>query len=122
MKKTSNECVNMILKNGIVYVIYHKDNIDISDAELIVRDLLKFCQGRVYPHLFDICKVKKMSKEARDYFADAGNDLVSYGALVVNSLVSKLIANVYISFNKPKKPTLTFTNEDHAIDWLKNTY
>ena len=39
-------------------------------------------------------------------------------ALVVKSLSQKILANFYLKFNKPVKPTRIFTNEEEAITWL----
>lgn len=50
------------------------------------------------------------SEEGQRYtFADA---------LVVKSLSQKILANFYLKFNRPAKPTRIFTNEAEAIAWL----
>jgi hypothetical protein len=39
-------------------------------------------------------------------------------ALVVKSLSQKILANFYLKFNKPAKPTKIFNNEPEALKWL----
>ena len=39
-------------------------------------------------------------------------------AIVVKSLSQKILANFYLKFNKPAKPTKIFTSEPEAIAWL----
>ncbi len=40
-------------------------------------------------------------------------------AIVTSNPLTRLIANIYISFNKPKCPTKLFMQEDEAMEWLK---
>lgn len=120
METVSTNHTDMKVENGIVHVIYHKkDFVGIDEAKIMVKDRLAFCAGKTYPHLFDISRVKKMSKEARDYFANEGNELVSASALLVSSSVVKMIANFFIIVNKPKNMTKTFTNKEQALKWLE---
>lgn len=119
MKSKKTSYCEMSVVDGVLHLVY--DNLDLlnlSDARQIVKERLEFCNGVIYPHLFDISKVKKSSKEARDYMADEGNDLVSASALIVNSSVVKMLANFFITVNKPKSPTKMFTSKDEAISWL----
>lgn len=119
MSTTSSSYMDIVIEDGIVHLTYHKrDFVGLEDAKKMVRDRLEFCAGTSYPHLFDISRIKKMSKEARDYFADEGNDLVSASALLVSSSVVKMIANFFIVVNKPKNPTKTFTDKHQALRWL----
>lgn len=40
-------------------------------------------------------------------------------AFVVDSLSVRLLVNSFLSINKPKTPTRIFSNEQKAIEWLK---
>lgn len=40
-------------------------------------------------------------------------------AIIAGSLASQIVSNFFIRFNKPHTPTRVFTNEQKAIDWLK---
>lgn len=40
-------------------------------------------------------------------------------AFVISSLAQKIIANFYMKVNKPYVPTRFFSNEEDAVNWLK---
>ncbi|MDO6388975.1 hypothetical protein Q4E40_02465 [Pontibacter sp. BT731] len=84
-----------------------------------MQDRLKYIGEQVYPSLFDITRVKHSTKEARDYLADEGNAGVSASAILVSSPMVKMAANIYIHVNRPKNPTLMFTNQAEAVAWLE---
>ena len=59
-------------------------------------------------------------KENREYWAKKESCPYSKAdAFMINSLALQLIANFYLSFNKPERPTRMFTNEVEAVKWLK---
>nr|WP_187262283.1 hypothetical protein [Pontibacter beigongshangensis] len=68
--------------------------------------------------MFDITKVKKSTKEARDFMANEGNEQVTASAILVTSPVLRMMANFYISVNKPKNPSRMFTDKREALEWL----
>lgn len=41
-------------------------------------------------------------------------------AILVETTANRLMANVYVNYNKPRIPTKIFTNEEEAIKWLKS--
>jgi hypothetical protein len=43
-------------------------------------------------------------------------------AIVVNSLAQRLLGNLFMKFkrNKPKFPNKLFSNEESALNWIKN--
>jgi hypothetical protein len=63
--------------------------------------------------------LKSVSKDAREYLANEGTALVKAGALVISSLLTEMIGNIFLSVNKPKVPTRLFLDEATAIAWLK---
>ncbi|PSR52659.1 hypothetical protein AHMF7605_03525 [Adhaeribacter arboris] len=112
--------VTMIIQNGIFHAYYKElEILDMNFAKVAVQDRLNFFQNIAYPCLFDITKVKETTKEARDYMANEGNELVLASAMVVNNPMLKMMANFYIMVNKPKNPTRLFTDRDSALDWLE---
>ncbi|MDH5366323.1 MAG: hypothetical protein OEW67_05005 [Cyclobacteriaceae bacterium] len=113
---------DMHIKNGILHCYFKKrDRIDINIAKEGVKDRIEFIKKKDYPCLFDISKVNEVSKEARDYLANEGNDYVLASALVVNSPVIRVLANFFIIVNKPKNPTKMFNDRKKAVKWL-NTF
>ena len=111
--------MNLSIIDNIVHCYYNKqDMVDIEKAKMMVKERVAFCEGESRPHLFDISDLKKVSKEARDYFANEGNECVTASAIIVTSPVIKIIANFFIIVNKPKNPTQLFTKRKEAIKWL----
>lgn len=109
----------MSIEDGICYFIYKKKKIiDFTDSEAVIKERLKFVDGIAYPYLVDIRGIGRMTKEARDNYADFGNDLVIASALIVDSAVIRVTANFYIHVNKPKNPTRMFTDKNKALVWL----
>ncbi len=124
-KKTEEKSIEtpyivMSLQEGILYFTYKEiDNMDLDLAKTCVKDRLDFTKDKSYPCLVDFVKLKKTSKEARDYFALEGNKGITANAILVNSSAYKMMANFYIMVNKPQNPTKLFTDKNLALDWLK---
>lgn len=93
------------------------NNQTLIDANENIDATLMLIKGRKYLHLVDIRKVRSVSKEARDRFAK--DDARIANALLIGSIVSKLIGNFFMGFSKPVYPTKLFTSEEKAIKWLK---
>lgn len=92
--------------------------VDLEYAQACVSERLAFIDGKAYPSLFDITRIKQSTKEARDFMANEGNDLVSASAILIGSPMLKMTANFYIMVNKPKNPTRMFTDRKSALEWL----
>ena len=119
-KEFSTQYVDMKVIEGIFQMVYKPlDLLTIEKATTIVKDRVTFKDGISYPSLFDIREVNSTSKDARDYMANEGNDLVVASALLVNSSVTKMIGNFFISVSKPKNPTKLFTDERKSLEWLE---
>jgi hypothetical protein len=118
-RSKETDYVNMYIQNGI-FECYFKsmDVLDMREAAITVRDRLAFFENNSYPCLFDITRVKQTTKEARDYMANEGNELVLASAMLVTSPMLKMMANFYIMVNKPKNPTRLFTDKESAVEWL----
>lgn len=118
-KFKETEHLKFLCKDGLLYCdLKAIDLLDIAIAKASVKDRLEFVAGESYPSFFDITKVKQSTKEARDYLANEGNDLVAASAILVSSPVLRMMANFYIMVNKPINPTRMFTDKDSAIEWL----
>ena len=119
-KKNNTQYADMFVEDDVLHLVYKPlDVLDISIAKILVKDRLSFVQGNAYPTLFDIREVKSTTKEARDYLANEGNELVMASALLVNSSVTKMIGNFFITVSRPKNPTRLFLNKDKSLEWLE---
>jgi len=108
-------------EDGIVLVdIKANQEIDVKDVKDVVGALEQIGNGKKYPLLIITGEYTLPTAEARAYIATAESDpYASAEAYVVKSLSQKLVGNVYLSFNKPARPTHIFTSEEKAIEWLK---
>lgn len=95
-------------------VVVNKDSLD--ETYLIIRGIIgsnKVCQ------LIDLSNRKDTSKEVRDYAVVENAKFMKAQALLVNSTLTKYIANLYISLKSVTYPIKLFTNETEAREWLK---
>ncbi|MCJ8165888.1 hypothetical protein MKJ04_13635 [Pontibacter sp. E15-1] len=129
MKKIYNKAENrsfesayikMSIIDGILHFTYKQiENMDLDLAKTCVADRLRFTGDASYPCLVDVIMLKSSSKEARDYFATAGNQGIIANAILVNSSAFKMMANFYIMVNKPVNTTRMFTDKQSALEWLQ---
>lgn len=64
-------------------------------------------------------KFLDFTSEARNYYREhmiKGETILH--AIVVEDLATKVLANIYARFDKPKVPTRVFTSLDDAIEWI----
>lgn len=96
-------------------------------AEIVLEDAMENSKavnsfnGEKYTMIVDTTMAKSISKEARDYFSMKGRDskVIAF-AILINSPLSKIIANFFMGLNKPRVPVRLFTNENDAITWCKS--
>ncbi len=108
-------------KDGIVHV-HFKEGTEITvklQGKLldIYNDI---CGDEHKPFLFTASEYVTIGKEARD------NSIImeamypgSASAVIANSIAYRLIANFYLTVNKPKSAYRVFGDEGKAIEWLK---
>jgi hypothetical protein len=91
------------------------------DAQETVRLGGVLQAGRRMPALVDMRRLKSQDRDARQYYASA--EVARQGnasALLVASQLTKVMANLFITLQKPTIPTRIFTDEVEAIAWLKD--
>jgi len=75
---------------------------------------------RKYPLLIDSRNIKSITKEARDHFSIRNRDTgINSFAVLIESPLSRIIGNFFMGLNKPSIPAKLFTNEQDALEWLK---
>lgn len=115
-----NEYATFHIENGVMYFTYKaSDLINLAAAKKVVDDRLKLQNGISYPVICDARELKGMDKEARDYLAKQGSQLVSSVALIVTSAATKVMTNFYLTVNKPDVPTKLFTSASEALEFIK---
>lgn len=116
-----SEILKFWVEEGILNAIYKTEEIDLDTAKRATQEKLAFTKGRSFLSLVDYSKVKKTSKEARDYFTqeEASKDITAL-AILSESYLGNIIVNFYLKISIPKFPTKLFTNKEDAVTWLKN--
>jgi hypothetical protein len=96
------------------------------DAEVSITDAKKNSEavnslpGERFPLIVDTRQIKSISKEAREYFSMNNRDsCVTAFAIIIDSPISRIIGNFFMSLNKPRVPAKLFNEEASAIKWLK---
>jgi hypothetical protein len=120
-----NAYISWFIADGILFLdVKETDIFDIYMAKVCVKSLEEFTENKPYPCLMSVLKIKGISKEAREYFANEGDAHILANAMLIKSPIMRMISNFYIKVNKPRKPTRMFTDEEQALEWLsqfKNT-
>lgn len=121
MTEIENKYATITLSNNIIVGEYKEVEIDLEAAKLIVKDRKTVANYVNYP-LLVTGSMKKITKEARDYFASKeGSELLSAAALHTDSNFTMYLANfvLKINFKKANIPIKVFSNKQEAINWLK---
>ncbi|MES2566387.1 MAG: hypothetical protein V4565_05945 [Bacteroidota bacterium] len=114
-----NDSVSLELVNGILICTLKCEYVDLEVARLAVSHRLKHFGNKDYPMTINMCNVKHITKEAREYLAsEEGCRKIKCCAIIISSEVTKIIANFFIKINKPVVPTNLFTSEEKARHWL----
>jgi hypothetical protein len=92
----------------------------LEDAKINLAIALSATAGRRRPLLVDIRTAQPLDADARHHYS--GQALVdSFSALallVESSPLGRMVGNVYLRVARPGIPTLLFTDEARAIEWL----
>lgn len=108
--------------DGIVQVNFG-DNIelDLKESVEIIDTIGEFTGGKKALILNIAGKSTSATSAARDYSASVGGLKYTIAdAFVVTNIAQKILANFYLSFNKPLVNTRIFDDEAEAVEWLKN--
>ena len=105
-------------KNILIGII-NREVVDLEYAQKIVASRQKFVGGVEFPLLVKFQSIKKVTKEARDFFASKqGCEGVLAGAICVDSVLTNTVANLFLLLSPPSVPTKVFKNEEKAMEWL----
>jgi len=95
-------------------------DLDLADAEEVIRAMSSLCGGVRRPVLVDFRGVRSMTRECRKYFAGPETAAAeAAAALLVVSPIARAIGNFFMGLNKPLVSTRLFTAEPEALTWLR---
>jgi len=108
-------------KDGIVQIQFEIGfEGGINEAKNMVDCIKKLSKGKPIPILVIYSDFNFFDNQARTYVASQEvSTIVKADALVINSAGLKIIGNIYLSINKPQRPTKIFTDENLALKWAK---
>ncbi len=107
-------------EHGIVHAHFKHDTEDLAGAKKGVEEIKQISGGVRHPVLVDIRRIKKISLDARRYYASEDSIGAHLAvALLAGSTMSRMIGNFFLGVNRPKFPVKLFDDESKAIEWLK---
>ncbi len=109
-------------EDGVIQLVIRPGiKVQLADAKENSAVVAQLAAEKRRPVLVDIRALLEIEREARTYYASAERvRLDTAVALLVGSPVTRVMANFFISINKPVIPTQLFTAEAEAVVWLKN--
>jgi len=105
--------------DGIVHLTSGNTPMDLPAARESVAAVVKLAGGKRVPLLVRMGRGTIPTREAREFFTSSGVQETTAIAMVADSRVTNMAANLYLGVFKPAVPTRLFGTESEAIDWLK---
>lgn len=116
------ECALLELRHdGILHIhIKNEDTFEIDDSRALVEARVELVGERKTPIVYTATKFVIPSKEVREFVAtESRSTNVLADAFVINSLPQRLMATMFVTINKPVRPTRIFYHFDDALDWAR---
>lgn len=109
------------IKEHILIATYKKGlRIDVEMAKEIVDQRLALIGDTAYPTMVFNLGVISINKAARDYLSSGRGILgVKAGALILDSPLSLVLGNFFLSVSRPRIPTRIFRDPASAMKWLQ---
>lgn len=109
------------LENGVIHFIRNSNNdLDLAGAKLCTQHSRLVGGGVPAPTYVDISKIKDAPIDVRQYFAsEEALAHVTAIAIFVNSSLTAFMANAFLIFGKPVRPTKVFSEKESALKWLE---
>ena len=90
-------------EEDMLYCLFaHKSDINLEIAKHCVQARIIFSEGVNYPCLIDMKGVRSATKVAREYMTAEGAMCMKAGALLIGSVLTRIIGNIFLSISKPR--------------------
>jgi len=110
-----------IYENRIFHVTVKKGELVTMDIVYKGYQFLDAFGGGEFFNIFEFSSFSDVDPEVRVWAASPlNNNYTIVDAIVINSLPQKILADFYIRYNKPVKPTRIFNLVDRALNWIKD--
>jgi len=119
-----SETINNVVKityldEKILHIKFVKgSSVDLKESDEIIELSSKLSKNETHANLVDTSEMLFMSRLARANFAKQDKSSVVAIGVVINSKLQTLLANMYLSINKPLINTKMFDNFDDTKNWL----
>jgi acetate kinase len=108
--------------DGILFVWYKEGTFTLEIAKSMVSNRKKFTNNQPVKVLVKQAGLKGIKGEARTYLSseEAVEGIIS-AAILARNAFERHLANFFISITviRPKVPTKVFTDEEEALNWLR---
>jgi hypothetical protein len=105
--------------DGIVQLVWApRTTVLFEDATAALEAMAQLTGGRRSPLLVDMHDTGPLDRPTRAELTRR-SDLQSAVGLIVGTPLTRMMANFFMSVNKPSFPTRLFDNEASAVAWLK---
>lgn len=123
MREYNDKHIRIIEEEGIFYMFYKIDKIDIEIAKEIVAKRIQFTMESDALLFVDTSNLKSIDIESRDYFASK-ETFVNLRAIAIyaNSNFTKFLSIFMLKINKSqtKLPRKLFFDKKKAVSWLNS--
>jgi hypothetical protein len=109
------------IEEGIFYYVFERNSIlTLAAAKQLVQERLRISGDQDYPLYIDVRGIIAVDTDARNYLSgEEGTKNARAAAIHVDNPMSKFFANLFLTVNKPQRPTKLFTKKEAAIRWLR---
>lgn len=110
-------------ESGFLWTRFKNDiELELENAREHKDAILQLCEGKARPFINDGTKVfGSISPEAKEFLAKDKEiqALRLSQAFIVDTLATRMIARVFVRFNKPANPTHITGSREDAINWSR---
>jgi hypothetical protein len=104
--------------DGILHLAWApKTTMTFEDALAAIEAMAQLAGGRRSPLMVDVRDAGQIDRPARNEFVRRA-DMVSAVALLVDTPLSRMMANLYLRVSSPTAATRLFEDEASALAWL----
>lgn len=106
-------------ENGIMYSKSKATKIQtLDEAKEVVEYIRNVSEGKKVCMLVDVTYAPESSREVREYAAEELPKLVKALAMVSESVLGKVLANLFFNIKSQPYPVKMFNGEKEAMEWL----
>lgn len=110
-----------LFENRIFYVVIKKNRMVTMEIIKAGYEFLDDHGGGTFYNIYQFESFADANPEVRTWASnDSGNHYTIIDAIIISGFAQKILADFYIKFNRPVKPTRIFTNLKSAVAWVND--